>query len=228
MDSDDARFWIACGPALLAAWAVGRLREDAYLDALGPDGVRPLFYSSLATSWTLMYLGYLVLTVHTYARMDHAALRRRLRTVSRGEGSGALKRWGLAMGSPLSWALSTTLGALGLVVLVMVDPAARTDPWLRGLNVLLVLASWGIVAVAHALAYARTDAQSGGVRFAGTAEPVFGDYLSLSVFVTTLYGEGDAQLSGSRLRSLMRGHVLVAFAFNSMVVASLATLLLTA
>ena len=41
-----------------------------------------------------------------------------------------------------------------------------------------------------------------------------------------MFGPADAQLSGRPVRRLLRNHILVSFAFNSMVVATLATLLL--
>lgn len=144
---------------------------------------------------------------------------RRLRTVSRGGSSRALQWWGLGMGGTLSWTLTTTVGAMLLVVAVMIDPAARHDLVLRMVCVGLVIASWGALVTAQALAYARADAQHGGIDFEGSPEPVFGDYLSLAVFISAMFGTGDARCSGTRLRSTIRAHVLVAFGFNSMVVA---------
>lgn len=49
----------------------------------------------------------------------------------------------------------------------------------------------------------------------------------LAVGVSTMLGPADARLSGSRARRALQSHALVSFAFNSMVIASLATLMLS-
>lgn len=227
MDSDDARLWLVTGPAIVVGTGVSLLFAEHYTGRYGEGGLRAAVYLVLAVAWTLMYLGYIALTHRTFAREDAASLAERLRTRSTGERPAWLNRWGLGMGSTLTWAVSTTVGALLLVVAVMVDPVSRGDAVLRGLSVLLALVSWATVVISEALDYAREAAQHGGIEFADTPEPDFADYVSLSVFITTMMGTGDAELRGTRLRRTVRGHVLVAFAFNSIVVASLATLLLT-
>lgn len=228
MDSDDARLWLSSGAAMVLTIPVALLAFDGYGGGQGENSPRMAFYFNFAVIWSLMYAGYIALTWWTYSRHDHRGLVRRLRTVSRGGSSRALQWWGLGMGGPLSWTLTTTVGAMLLVVAVMIDPAARHDLVLRMVCVGLVIASWGALVTAQALAYARADAQHGGIDFEGSPEPVFGDYLSLAVFISAMFGTGDARCSGTRLRSTIRAHVLVAFGFNSMVVATLATLLLTA
>jgi len=87
--------------------------------------------------------------------------------------------------------------------------------------------SWAILWVSQALEYARMAAQHGGIEFTGEEPPAFEDYLTLSAFVSALFGTGDATLTGRRTRRAMRSHVMVAFGFNAMLVASLATLLLS-
>lgn len=64
------------------------------------------------------------------------------------------------------------------------------------------------------------------MEFAGTPDPVLSDFITLSVCISAMFGPADATLSGRSIRGRLRNHVLVSFAFNSMVVASLATLLL--
>lgn len=86
------------------------------------------------------------------------------------------------------------------------------------------------VIVTQTLAYARVQVQDpdgGAIRFAGTTDAIWCDYFSLALGISTMLGPSDAQLQGRRVRTTVRWHALVSFAFNSMVIASLATLMLS-
>ncbi|MEO9249155.1 DUF1345 domain-containing protein [Citricoccus nitrophenolicus] len=227
MDSDDGRLWVALLPAFPVAYAI--TFPALYLWGQAEERVRAPDSAAAAllfmmVFWLLYSLAYALLTLHRYRRLASARLHEDLRTVSRGSTGRFLGWW--RMGSTLSWSAQLAVLALTMVVAVMLIPEARALLALRILGVLAVAASWVLLVLSQTLAYARTNAQVGGIEFAGTPDPSWGDYLSLAIFVSAMLGQGDATLCGRRVRTLMRNHVLVSFGFNSMVVATLATLLL--
>lgn len=167
----------------------------------------------------------MILTLVRFWSASPRRLYRDLRIHSRGPSERSIGFW--RIGSTLSWTVQLSFTAL-VVVAMMLDPMIRSHLELRVLGVLVVAVSWGMLVTAQALAYARTYAKSSrtGVEFAGTPDPVLSDFLTLSVCISAMFGPADATLSGRGIRGRLRNHVLVSFAFNSMVVASLATLLL--
>lgn len=226
MDSDDGRLWLATLPALAAGASGVLVGREAAAEFPSADW-RVMFYGTLGVTQVVMYVVYLWLTLRRFHGLDARTLERDLRTVSRGPRPGSWAvRMGLSYGSTLGWMTSVSVVALVIVVVVMLDPATAGQPLLRVLCALVVVSSWAVLWVSQALAYARMAAQHGGIEFTGEEPPVFEDYLTLSAFVSALFGTGDATLTGRRTRRAMRSHVMVAFGFNSMLVASLATLLL--
>lgn len=227
LDSDDGRVWLAAAVALPVTAGLSLLLEGAWAPGAGLGGLRRMLYVNAGLALVLMYACYLALTLRRYRGLDSRALERTLRTVSRGaRRDGWAVRWGLAYGSTLGWTTSVSVIALVLVIVVMLDPLTRGDVALHVLCAAVVASSWAVLLVSQALAYARIAAQHGGIAFTGTPDPTFTDFLSLATFVSAMFGTGDAVVTGRRTRTAMREHVLVGFAFNSMLLASLATLLL--
>lgn len=227
LDSDDGHLWVALLPAFPVAYAITfpalYLWGQAEGSVRAPDSAAAALLFMMVF-WLLYALAYALLTLHRYRRLTSDRLHEDLRTVSRGSTGRFLGWW--RMGSTLSWSAQLAVLALTMVVAVMLIPEARELLALRILGVLAVAASWVLLVLSQTLAYARANAQDGGIEFSGTPEPSWSDYLSLAIFVSAMLGQGDATLSGRRVRTLMRNHVLVSFGFNSMVVATLATLLL--
>lgn len=229
MDSDDGRFWIAFAPAMILAAAVtlpvviawNRAHPDG-ADRTSNAGEALLF---LMIYWLFYALIYVLLTLRRFRRLSSGQLHEDLRTVSRGPRARTWAIW--SMGTTMTWTAQLAVLALVMVLAVMLIPETRSILAMRILGVLAVAASWVLLVFSQGLAYARANAQEGGVTFAGTPEPEWTDYLSLAIFVSAMIGTGDARLSGRRMRRLMRNHVVVSFGFNSMVIATLATLLIT-
>ena len=130
--------------------------------------------------------------------------------------------------------------AMLVVVISMWMPEARSVPTMRLLAVATVLASWASIVLAQALRYARLAAQHDPKRsrpegespappilFRGSDAPVFSDYVALSLTLSTMMGAQDVVFSGRAARTAVREHALVGFLFNSMIIAALASLLLT-
>ncbi|MFB2572358.1 DUF1345 domain-containing protein [Micrococcus sp. IITD107] len=228
MDSDDGRLLVAIAIATALAfptilWAV---ETNLWPELMADQEAVSLTLVYMAIFWILFGLAYMVLTLVRFWSASPRRLYRDLRIHSRGPSERSIGFW--RIGSTLSWTVQLSFTALVVVVAMMLDPMIRGHLELRVLGVLVVAVSWGMLVIAQALAYARTYAKSSrsGVEFAGTSDPVLSDFITLSVCISAMFGPADATLSGRSIRGRLRNHVLVSFAFNSMVVASLATLLL--
>lgn len=230
MDNDDGRMLLAsvAGFVLTLPLGWGLLAWIPWLREMAETGNR-LTYTMVMVGlfWVLFGVFYAVMTLARFLGADAQRLYRDLRTVSRGLNERSVGGL-LSVGSTISWTTQLSLTALIMVVVLMLDPTARGHLELRVLCVLVVMTSWGLLVISQALAYARAHAGTSreGIRFRGTPGPEFSDFLTLAVCISAMFGPADAQLSGRRVRRLLRNHVLVSFAFNSMVVATLATLLL--
>lgn len=130
----------------------------------------------------------------------------------------------------ISISLQMCLLTLVFTIVVMTVPDFRDEFMMKVIAVLVSASNWAAVVVTQSLAYARVQAQDPeamSIYFPGTPEPNWGDYFTLALGVSTMLGPADAQLQGRRVRQTLRWHTLVSFAFNSMVIASLATLMLS-
>ena len=146
----------------------------------------------------------------------------------------------LGASSTLANTVTFSVMAMLVVVISMWMPEVRSVPTMRLLAVATVLASWASIVLAQALRYARLAAQHDPKRsrpegespappilFRGSDAPVFSDYVALSLTLSTMMGAQDVVFSGRAARTAVREHALVGFLFNSMIIAALASLLLT-
>ena len=78
----------------------------------------------------------------------------------------------------------------------------------------------------YAVHVARLDAVGGGLRFPGDDEErAFSDYLYLALAVQASFGPSDVQVTSRRMRRTLTGHMLIGWVFNTVVVASIVSLL---
>ena len=95
--------------------------------------------------------------------------------------------------------------------------------WLPLLGLLTVAGSWGLMVYAFAEKYLDLHLRGEHIDLPDAA-PEFGDFLSHSVAVSTMSGvRSDSRVT----RSAVRSHTLVAFGFNTVIVAMTVSLLFT-
>lgn len=216
------------------ALGVGTARRASWMTALMTLCLMWSIYSALDTVVLHRWLG----------RRDSTDLHALLRTRSRGpkESVHPVGWRALMLGASSTLANTVTFSVMAMLVVVisMWMPEVRSVPTMRLLAVATVLASWASIVLAQALRYARLTAQhdpersrSEGespappIRFRGSDAPVFSDYVALSLTLSTMMGAQDVKFSGRAARTAVREHALVGFLFNSMIIAALASLLLT-
>lgn len=125
-----------------------------------------------------------------------------------------------------SWSVQVSVLALVVVALIMVTPALRSSQGLLVAALAMVAASWANVAVMYAVHYARIDARTSGLGFPGDEPRAFADYLYLALAVQTTFGTTDVELTTRQLRRTATVHGVLAFVFNSVIVAMIISLLL--
>lgn len=194
-----------------------------YLVVSGTIGGDALVSALFAFSagWSLAYL---VHTLAVFRRLDAVQLSAALKgSVPRGRAS----RFGAVIsGTAPTIAVQWSVIAIAAVLVFTLWPGLLTDPVTVWFSVLVVASSWGVTVVAYAVHYARYDAARPGIEFPGTERGrVFRDYLYLAVQVQTTFGTSDVNLTESSARGLVTGHTLVSFAFNTVIIAMLITVL---
>jgi len=214
------------GWAMFAAAAVG-VGASRFLPVDGPNEGVLITATALLTGWSafsmvhagLIWLGYRKLSGE---KLREAILSDRKSLYPRRSGlSEALT--GTSTASLASRVVSMAL--VGVMVLA-IYPELRTQVALLGLGAGLVLVAWLDLALSHAVQYARTDLTQGGLRFPGDAASSFADYQYFATGVQSTFGTTDVEVTTTTMRTTVRFHGLMAFAFNSVIVAMLVSLVL--
>lgn len=139
---------------------------------------------------------------------------------------GAEHRSGLLLNGPTSWPVTVSVLALIVVVALVLRPALREMPLALGMALVMVAASWLNAVVVYALHYARMDATGDAFAFPGERPREFSDYLYIALGVQSTFGVTDVEVMTRELRRFVSGQSLLAFAFNTVIVAMILSLFL--
>ncbi len=168
-------------------------------------------------------LFYLVHTMWVFGRADGPTLRRWLSATT---ARGRFGRLGeVISGTGPTIAVQWSVIAIAAVLVFTIFPGLLHRPLTVWLSVLVVASSWAVTVLAYAVHYARLDALTGGLQFPDDKPRVFADYLYLAVQVQTTFSTSDVSLSSTQARRIVTGHTLVSFAFNTVIIAMLITVL---
>jgi len=127
--------------------------------------------------------------------------------------------------------LAAVAASLGAMVLTLHDAKAAgkagLPPWLLVLSVSTLVLSWMVVQSLFTLHYAhryfadrdRDGADDGGIDFPGQKPTSYRDFLYVAVCIGATCQVSDFDITTSRFRELVTVHALVAFVFNTMVLA---------
>lgn len=136
-------------------------------------------------------------------------------------------------GGAVSWATLAAFVAIALNIYLVTMGSDENTANAVVLGLANVVASWAVMVYSFALEYMRLDLGGGGsegarkLEFDMPEEKAFGDYLTFSVLSSTM----TAALPGRAVTRdgwrLVRSNVIVAFVFNSVVVATLVSMFLS-
>lgn len=127
-----------------------------------------------------------------------------------------------------SWAVSAALLALLSVLAIGLFADLRDNVVILVASLLVVASGWTMIAYAFAVAYLRQNVADGGLQFPTDAAPVWSDYLYLAVQVSTTFSGSDVTVINTEMRRLVTTQALIAFVFNTVIVALLVSALLSA
>lgn len=172
--------------------------------------------------WNIYAALYLLLTWLAYHGREPAALRtvaltsRRRRRMDR-----------LVASSPER--ISQGAAGVALITTVIAMPQAHllgtTPSLVLGICIVAVLTCWLTLQTGFAVTYLSLYAEEGGLTFPGDHEPGFGDFLYFATGIGTTYGPRDVLVTHRRMRHQVLIHGVLAFCFNTLVLAVAVTFL---
>jgi uncharacterized membrane protein len=77
------------------------------------------------------------------------------------------------------------------------------------------------------LQYARRDVEQGGLKFPGSQEPVFSDYVYLAIGCSATFGTTDTTIVSSTMRKLVSVHNVLGLLLNRVVLAVLISIIVS-
>jgi uncharacterized membrane protein len=167
-------------------------------------------------AWNAGALLYLLLAVHMIRDDDAVDMQRR----ALGQTEGRVLVLSLVVASAVAVLLA--IGSQLAVVKEMSGPARTAHVALAALT---LVTSWLFTQTLFALHYAhdyyliRCSGQPEPLNFPGTSEPDYGDFLYFSCIIGTSGQTADVTFNGSALRPVGTLHCILAFFFNTTVLA---------
>ncbi|GAA1165055.1 hypothetical protein CGLAUT_11610 [Corynebacterium glaucum] len=203
-------------------WVIASDRLD--FEAIGPLGFGLAYY---LVFWVL-YIG---IYVWWTIRMLRACTIEELRAYARRESRVSEKRWVRWSGTKGAATITITAAIVALAMSIMVAriPWSRHDPIMLTLAALTAVLSWAHLVVAYATSYLELDL--GGderqFNFEHTDEPLFDDYLTLATTTSTMGSASPAVPITREGWNRFRANKIVAFAFNTLVIAVVVAMVTT-
>ncbi|HQZ48356.1 MAG TPA: DUF1345 domain-containing protein [Microbacteriaceae bacterium] len=195
------------------------------------EGAEPLAWAINAYLFTWPVFGAIYLT-WTHLAYAHRAPRT-LASRARRENDLQARWWSslIGYGGASSWTLTAALAAIFVTVVIAQNPAYRSEVVYVVLGLLCVASSWGLMVYSFALQYLRLEirGRDSGIRHVEMGledDAQFGDYLTLTVLLSTMAATVSATIRSRQAWVLVRTNVLFAFTFNSVIVAMVVALLL--
>ena len=181
-----------------------------------PSGLAWHVESRILLAWNACALLYLALALHMVWQSDSQAMQRRAQQQN---------EWRLLMLAMVVGAAVAVLLAVASQLLVIKTMPGSARGAHLGLAALTVTTSWLFTQTLFALNYAhdfytaRAAGQPDPLVFPGTAEPSYGDFFYFSCVIGTSGQTADVLFSGSLLRPVGTLHCVLAFFFNTTVLA---------
>jgi uncharacterized membrane protein len=220
--ADGRRALVALAPSLALPILAGVLLWAVAF----PGGTSPAAYVILSLlGWNLFAVLYVVLTLRLFRGVGAVEFRRRM--AARGTRSRGIWRLASRADGP-AFAIEAAVVAFAVVLVLPHIPSIKINELLLvPVTLSILLSSWALSIVSYALHYAQYDLEEPGLDFPGVRTDAFEDYWYFALGVATTFGATDASITTPRMRRVVNLHTLLTFIYNSVIVALLASLLLS-
>lgn len=204
---------VTARPRLSAAAAVGLLVGAAALLAAGSS-----LSTGLILGWDAFCLSFLALTLTMMAREGPPEIA--ARAAAQDEGRGVI----LLL---ITLVTAASLAAVAAELIRVKDASPLTHTVHAALAVATVIASWMVMQTVLALHYAHEfyadddgdGRMHGGLAFPGGDPPTYWDFLHFAIVIGVAAQTADIAITDPKLRRLATAHSLLAFLFNTLIVA---------
>jgi uncharacterized membrane protein len=140
-------------------------------------------------------------------------------------GPSRLERW-MGFAGTESWAMWAAIASILVAMATAFAWYSDRSLWLPLITIVTAASSWVTMAYAFALRYLRLNAAGEDIEFEIRETPTFSDYLSMSFLIATVAAlSAGAPRTRAGLRSV-RAQTIIAFVFNSLVIAMIVSLVL--
>ncbi|MCS5717715.1 DUF1345 domain-containing protein [Herbiconiux sp. CPCC 205763] len=188
-------------------------------------GLRRSALTAYVTAWPVYSALYVGWGTRVYSRLPPEALRRASESDDRLDQGKVLRLL------HLTGTTNTTLTAAAVAVIVTVAIAQReefrSEPLYILLALLTVASSWLLMVFSFAQRYQRLGAidHAEHFRFHIPDAPRFSDYFTLATLLSTMAATVPADVTSRRAWLTVRTNVVIAFVFNSVIIAMMVSLL---
>ena len=216
----DSTSMVIAGALTFGVVLILRLATD--LTYTEPDQILVTIYVLAWPLYTVIYVGW---STHVYSHLDPVSLRQATAEDGRTERRLVPRLLGG------SGATASTISAAGLAVIVTVliaqRPEFRTDGIYVVAALVTVASSWVLLVFSFAQSYLRLGSEGDEqthLRFHFPETARFGDYLTLAALLSTMAATVPADITSRGAWRLVRTNVVIAFAFNSVIIAMMVSL----
>lgn len=212
--------------AMIAATVVGVIAsQGAFRLAGAPAAQLPVI--AILAGWIAFSLSHAVAVSWAYRDLEGHRFRQALAEDAGGLTDGGTFTEFVAGKTISSWGLTSAFMALTGVLVLIFLPTVRGNPVFLVLGGTLVVCAWVDMLVTYAAYYARKHIGEGGFAFPGEGGTSMEDFLYFASAVQTTFGTTDVTVVSTSMRRTVRIHAMLAFAFNTVIVALLVSLVLT-
>lgn len=203
---------IGSGPDLTAVSALSQVLIQFYL-----------------VFWILFAGTYILWTTIVYRSLRGSALAVQIRREV-----AVQKRWwvrALGFAGSTNFAITAAIFAIFLTVVLAQTEVVRQSPTYLILGLVSVAASWVFMVYSFASGYMHLNVPADAgqhIRFHSEPPEEFDDYLTLSVLVSTMAVALSADIRSKAAWKKVRANVIIGFAFNSLVLAMIVSVVISA
>ena len=220
--SDTARGYVVFGVAVIPAIVFGITSPTGG----SVDDAAVLAATGAFVIWGIMGFATGIVNQVVFGRATARELERWMRATEPRDRGARIMRF-VNGGGSLSWAISGSIIAVAAVLTLSFIPEFRGSPSVVFSGLAVVVGSLFMTISSFAVRYAREQAATGAFSFAGDEEPRFSDFIYLSVQISTSFSSADVTIDRNAARRLVTTHSLVSFAFNTVIVALLVSVLVS-